>query len=665
MATKYGYVQRDPQDTQLNWSQIATDTVDMLNAEVKTREDKKAAIDQATADYQTILNNVPQGENTQLNEFALNAAEKLQKQMLMQETLLKSGQLNPKQYTIMRQNLADGTDQAFSLMQDYNDEYATKMAMMSADLPVSERASQMQTWMMEQVEGFANFTESELVVNPQTGIMSMAKLIPDPKYKGSGTAPLIPDPDPNNLVTVQQLQNRIKTKYTQYDVVGNAQEWIDTLGVDKRVEIATLGNKYKAGIFKTVKNIRNREGGFKDKTPEELQKLATEMGVDVDDIAALSKFEEAQNTFIEGQLFSNSNIGASVLLDFARKTPDGIPYELTFDPDAAAEDESVILLKSVNGRVQAELTDVQEAVATEAYRAQIDIGLDIEESVEVRQVYKDIPKTAADWARADRGRKQASVFTNIGQLYSADTDAEVEAAGNFLKSISPVDGKGNPIIKDISRTASGVVITYNNGEQEPLDFGGKTKRDWSRSVVNYFLGGDNKILNLDEAEKAAGVDLSGTDPSKTSFTLETLVPRDVYIDKVRTEDGFVEEELVFEDAVKRVIEKEMPAKGSLFVEDNEEVSAPLISGYLAGTGYSAKEYDRGNDDAIILYKDGEKTDIIFNIDPGADEYGRVDEYMNTLRDIKFNSLDENQKFELAEKLQETRTSKKGKAGAAP
>ena len=657
MATKYGYVQRDPQDTQLNWSQIATDTVDMLNAEVKTREDKKAAIDQATADYQTILNNVPQGENTQLNEFALNASEKLQKQMLMQETLLKSGQLNPKQYTIMRQNLSDGTDQAFSLMQDYNDEYSAKMAMMSADLPVAERASQMQTWMMEQVEGFANFTETELVVNPQTGIMSMAKLIPDPKYKGSGTAPLIPDPDPNNLVTVQQLQNRIKTKYTQYDVVGNAEEWIETLGEDKRVEIATLGSKYQAGIFKTVKNIRNREGGFKDKTPEELQKLATEMGVDVDDIAALSKFEEAQNTFIEGQLFSNSNIGASVLLDFARKTPDGTPYELTFDPDAAAEDESVILLKSVNGRVQAELTDAQEAVATEAYKAQIDIGLDIEESVEVRQVYKDIPKTAAQYARADAKKRQASVMTNIGQLYAAKTDAEVEAAGNFLKSISPVDGDGNPIIKDISRTASGVVITYNNGEQEPLDFGTKTQRDWSRSTVNYFLDKNNKILNLDEAEKAAGVDLSKTTPSRTSFTLQTIVPRETYIDDVSGR------ELSRDEAVMRVIEKEMPAKGSLFVENNEEVSAPAISAYLEGTGYSAKQSDGWSDDAITLYKDGVETDIIFNIDPGANEYGRVDEYMNTLINIKFNSLDENQKYDEAEKLEETVTNKKGEAGA--
>jgi hypothetical protein len=655
MATKYGYVQRDPQDTQLNWSQIATDTVDMLNAEVKTREDKKAAIDQATADYQTILNNVPQGENTQLNEFALNAAEKLQKQMLMQETLLKSGQLNPKQYTIMRQNLSDGTDQAFSLMQDYNDEYATKMAMMDPSLPVSERASQMQNWMMEQVEGFANFTATELVVNPQTGIMSMAKLIPDPKYKGSGTAPLIPDPDPNNLVTVQQLQNRIKTKYTQYDVIGNADRYIKSLGEEQRI-ISNLGNKYKAGTFKKIKDIRSRVGGFAGKSDEELQKLATEMEVSVEDLKTLSLFEQSQNTFINGELSSNQNFGASVLLDFVGNTPDGVSYEPTFDPDAAAEDESLILLKSVNGRVEAELTDAQKAVAREAYKAQIDIGLGYEETVEVRQVYK--PKTATEYARGDRKEKQASVMTNIGQLYAADTDAEVEAAADFLKSI-------NPDIKEISRTASGIVITYDNGDQDPIDFGTKTQRDWSRSTVNYFLDKENRILNLDEAEKAAGVDLSKTTPSTATFTLETLVPRDVYIDKVRTEDGFVEEELVFEDAVKRVIEKEMPSKGSLFVKDNEEVSAPAISAYLAGTGYSAKEYDGFTDDAIILYKDGEETDIIFNIDPGADEYGRVDEYMNTLIDIKFNSLDDNQKFGLAEKLQETRTSKKGATGAAP
>jgi len=649
MATKYGYVQRDPQDTQLNWSQIATDTVDMLNAEVKTREDKKAAIDQATADYQTILNNVPQGENTQLNEFALNAAEKLQKQMLMQETLLKSGQLNPKQYTIMRQNLTDGTDQAFSLLQDYNDEYAAKMAMMSADLPVSERASQMQTWMMEQVEGFANFTESELVVNPQTGIMSMAKLIPDPKYKGSGTAPLIPDPDPNNLVTVQQLQNRIKTKYTQYDVVGNAEEWIDTLGVDKRVEIATLGNKYKAGIFKTVKNIRNREGGFKDKTPEELQKLAAEMEVDVDDIAALSKFEQAQNTFIEGQLFSNSNIGASVLLDFARKTPDGIPYELTFDPDAALYDESVILLKSVNGRVQAELTDAQEAVATEAYRAQIDIGLDIEESVEVRQVYK--PPTATDYARGDKKEKQASAITAMGKIYDADTPEEVAAAVDFMKSI-------NDNITDVNRVGNQYVeITFEDGTKETLSFTGtdgtkfKSKYDWASGNINYMLKDDDEILDVSKAAKASGVDLSGNTPKDYSYRKQTIIPREAYI--------YNNEELTFPEAVEKSIDVQTPSADVLVTYEDYDKTLPAIRAQLPD-GYQVDWSGIAND-YVSFYKDnvfipGEE----YSIEPGANK----ELIRDAIIKFKLSALDtDEKKYDEAEKLQETVTNKKGEAGA--
>lgn len=467
MATKYGYVQQDPQDTQLNWNQIATDTVDMLNAEVKTREDKKAAIDQATADYQTILNNVPQGENTQLNEFALNAADKLQKQMLMQETLLKSGQLNPRQYTLMRQNLSDGTDQAFSLIQDYNDEYATKMSMMSADLPVNERLSRMDAWMMEQVEGFANFTETELVVNPRSGVMSMAKLIKDPNFKGTGTAPLIPDPDPNNLVTVQQLQNRIKSKKTQYDVVGGAQNYIEGLG-EQKVVMERLGNKYKAGIFKTIEDIRTREGGFDGKTDAQLQVLANEMGVDLSDLKGYNLFQQSQNTFIDGELNSNPDFGCSVLVDFVNQTPDGKEYDMTFNPDDVFINgdpangripgtENMILMESKGGRQIPNLSDEQKAVAREAYKAQIDIGLDYTEEVKVAQVYKEKrPETQAEMDKKQGDKDLDAKVTKIADLYKGD-DMSIQGATDYFRD-------QNDNIQGVARNEDGIVVTYINAE---------------------------------------------------------------------------------------------------------------------------------------------------------------------------------------------------------
>lgn len=646
MATKYGYVKRDPQDTQLNWSQIATDVTDMLQSEVKVREEKKAAIDQATKDYQAILNNVPQGENTQLNEFSLNAAEKLQKQMLMQETLLKSGQLNPKQYTIMRQNLQDGTDQAFGLLQDYNDEYAEKMAMMDPSLPVSERASQMQTWMMEQVEGFANFTQTELVINPETGVMSMAKLIDD----GSGN--LIPDPNPNNLVTVQQLRNRIKTKYTQYDVIGGADRFINSLGTESKI-IQDLGNKYKAGIFKTIKDIRDREGGFKDKSPAELAALAKEMGIEPNELKAYSLFEQAQLTYVNGELNANPNFGASVLLDFMGTTYDGKEYTPTFDPDEAKNDPSKVLLKSINGRVEAQLTDEQKKAASEAYKAQIDIGLDYEEDVKVQQVYKEgRAKTATEVAIGKGETVQKNVMTNVAKIYYGD-EQELAEAENFLKS-------NNPNIIGIDKDGTNVIIAYKDGKTETIPFesasgGTQSQLQWVKGAANYFLSDENKITDVDEVARKSGIDFS----RQLSAAKGAVVQQDdkeVYIGSKGTE-------LTLDEAAKEVLRNESPSAQNVLIKGDEDTTMSNVNKLLAGTGYIA-DIKTDGDDKIFIYKQEKSANvdmgIVIDLDDGYDAISG----MNTLLDLKFDALTLEDKALKAKKLKQTIKTKKNLRGAA-
>jgi RecB family endonuclease NucS len=641
MATKYGYVKRDPQDTQLNWSQIATDVTDMLQNEVKVREDKKAAIDQATRDYQEILNNVPQGENTQLNEFSLNAAEKLQKQMLMQETLLKSGQLNPKQYTIMRQNLTDGTDQAFGLLQDYNDEYAEKMAMMDSNLPISERASEMQTWMMSQVEGFANFTETELVINPETGIMSMAKLIDD----GSGN--LIPDPNPNNLVTVQQLRNRIKTKYTQYDVFDGADKYIETLGKESKI-IEDLGNKYKAGIFKTIKDIRDREGGFKDKTPAELATLAKEMGIQPNELKAYSLFEQSQLTYINGQL-SNPNYAASVLVDFMGQTFDGKDYTLTFDPDEAKNDSSVVLLKSVNGRVEAQLTDEQKNAAVEAYKAQIDIGLDYEEEARVQQVYKEPRARTATETSIGKGETvQKNVMTNVAKIYYGD-EQELLEAENFLKS-------NNPDIVAIDKDGTNVIIEYKDGKRETIPFesasgGTQSQEQWVKGATNYFLSEKNKMIDIDKVARQSEIDFSrGLSDAKGVVAQED--EQDMYLNAQGAQ-------LTLDEAAYEVLKNESP---NVLTKDDEDKSKSNVNSFLAGTGYIVDTRTDG-DDKLFIFKQGKtsNTDMGIEIDL---EQGDLAKEMDKLIKLKFDTLDATQKALKAKKLKKTVKRKKSLRGAA-
>ena len=319
MATAYKYVKREPTDN-INWAEVGADFSNMLQEEMAVRQQKKDAIDQATREYQKVLNNVPQGENTDLNGMALGFADDLQKQMLMQETLLKSGQLDPRQYTIMRQNLADGTDQGFGLLQDYNDEYSKKMAMLDPNLPVSEQLSAIDLEIMGNVEGFANFNDAKLIINPQTGLVSMAKMIKDPENPDGA---LIPDPDPNNLVSVQNLKNRIKTNITKYDVVGNAQKWTDTLGKEVISVVESMGSTLSAGTIRKVEDITSRGAIRPGMTEAEIQILADEAGVTVEQLQSYNSFRQAQNNWADGQINDENFSGASILMDFANFTPDG------------------------------------------------------------------------------------------------------------------------------------------------------------------------------------------------------------------------------------------------------------------------------------------------------------------------------------------------------
>ncbi|MGB2507404.1 MAG: hypothetical protein ACPIFP_06760, partial [Candidatus Poseidoniaceae archaeon] len=58
------------------------------------------------------------------------------------------------EFLTARQNLQDGTDNAFTLMQEYQDVYAKKMERMKSDNP-DMSSQQLEVWLMENAEGFA------------------------------------------------------------------------------------------------------------------------------------------------------------------------------------------------------------------------------------------------------------------------------------------------------------------------------------------------------------------------------------------------------------------------------------------------------------------------------------------------------------------------------
>ena len=208
MATYYKYAERQA-DSFVNWAEIGKDITDMLKTETNLREQKKAAIDKASRDFGEQLANAPTGEHTGINSWTLNYASDAQQARLLQDRLLKSGGLSVKDYTIMRQNINDGTAQLFALSKEYQEEFKVKMERMKSADPAT-RSQEMETFLMETVEGFANFSKSKPLINPTDFTVSVGIMEPDPDNQGVLKLT-------DQVETVNYLRNRIKGKYDYFD----------------------------------------------------------------------------------------------------------------------------------------------------------------------------------------------------------------------------------------------------------------------------------------------------------------------------------------------------------------------------------------------------------------------------------------------------------------
>ena len=86
---------------------------------------------------------------------------------------------------------------------------------------------------MGTVEGFGNFNESSLYIDPNTGKVVAAKK--EKKTSPDGTIIYEMSANPNDFSSIANLKNRIKSEYNKFNVSENLQSGVDDLG--KRLEV--------------------------------------------------------------------------------------------------------------------------------------------------------------------------------------------------------------------------------------------------------------------------------------------------------------------------------------------------------------------------------------------------------------------------------------------
>ena len=515
-GTYYSYAERNASD-EINWSQVGKNLTDMLSKESQVREEKKAAIDKATREYGETLANAPQGEHQGINQWALTYADSAQQARLMQDRLLKSGQLKQKDYMVMRQNITDGTSQAFGLIKEYQAEYNDKMKRYN-----DGDSQALEQFLMAEAEGFANFNNSELYINPTDFTVNVAK---KEKQIVDGKEVYVMSKNPNEFTTVNAMRNRIKGKFDRLDVAKTLQAGVSTLGKEKDA-ILKLGTLTQGGSITEIIDITKRK----------------DFGVEAKE--TISLYQRAENTYLDSIMVQPTNI-SSILTDYVGMDPETKEsYSYTWDAKKAGG--SVILLKNDSaGRPVPEFTDGQKEVAKNALREKFRIMLDRE--VEIKptsqaQLQDRQRPTEGQLDRADKKREAKNFADNLSALLTGDDDQVQAALGYFgglgVKLRRGQDGifvktKGGEVpylFKDNNADdlAKAIVSGTNVRELNEDDVVGFAKQfNKSRGAINPYPTGESIIAPKNEPKEMTAEitpDLFTSKSEKSSVNLQAIVP---------------------------------------------------------------------------------------------------------------------------------------------
>lgn len=479
--TYYKYQERD-QQAQINWAEVGKNFSDTLNKEAEFREKKKAAIDESTREFQKQLDDQPYGNSDTIRQWALKFGASAQEVMLMQEKLLKTGQLNPSDYTVMRQNLVDGTDNAFDLIQYYQDEYAAKMERMNAEDPAM--ASQyLEVWLMENVEGFGDFNRSEAVINPRNGEVMAAF-----KKKNEKTGVMELDTNPDNMRSVSSLKGNILGKFNKYQLEKEATGFVEAQGTWEEVT-REFGNSQKSGLLRVISDPMNKNMSAQ-------QLIAA--GEDPKVAEAASLYFKSEEDWITAQMTNGYNT-SSVLTDYVGTTSDGSKYAYTYDPEKQKENGNLILLENDSqGRPNPVFTDEQKEAVKDYMKTSI--RSKINKTVKTQAMNDYNRPSEYEYKKGDSQKKADDMMGIWADLYSADSATSANATIQGILGSDLAKEQGMLSI-EFSENGDAISVTYTDTKKDiTIPIGANpTQEDWIKTGIELY--GD---YDIGDATTAAG-----------------------------------------------------------------------------------------------------------------------------------------------------------------
>ena len=466
MATFYKYQERDL-DSQVNYADVGLGISNLVTDQLATRKAKKEAYDDQVRAFNQYLDEHPKGDDINMTEWTADYSSQMQQQMLANQREFKNGRISERDNVIFMQNVQNGTKTMFDLSTDYQAEYADKMERLKSTDP-KNKSQLIETWLMENAEGYGNFKNAKPIIDPKTGLVLMSVKQKDGTYQTSSAA---------------DLQTRIKAKYDYFDTDAAATEVENGIG-EEITSALIAANRSRGGKITSVED-KELKDGFKDALVLQLE------------------------SYLESDLATSS-----ILTNTLNKK-----YTPTFSKEEAAKDPTKILMVTTPGGNGTPMPDFstengkkQKAEALDYMYKQVIQKID--KKVEEDYIGKeaDYQRLASDGSGDENTTEVASGAWN--QLCFAKTAKEKAAAAQILIG-TPLAKKAGILAIDLESRPGYVTLRYKDSTKDRpnIPMWNTSARDWSRIGVD--LHGE---ADADKAMLAGGGGANtpygrlGTDP---------------------------------------------------------------------------------------------------------------------------------------------------------
>ncbi len=415
MAKSYYKFDKRPDKVTVDWGAISKDFSTRLSEERNRREDLKSEIAEDTKKYLRTVQDTPQGQNQSANDRMASFAEAATKTRLMQEQKLKSGELKLRDYYAQKANLEQGTTDLFEVAKNFNTNFEKNMQRANTN------ASQVEIWNNSRLQDFANPAQSQIIVDPETGEVLVAKVV-------DGV------PSNTDIASVFSLKSGVNQEIDRVDVKDWANKTLDTYKEDFQQVLASGGS--------VTSKLNN------------------------------PKFKEAIDKDVAAKLKTGSYTAASVLADNTDK-------EYTFSTDEKDRGKDGVIMMIPNpqnpssGVLIPDLTDAQEKEAAKVLKDSILGRLGRKETPAPKVTKSDIEVSSIQDRTANYKKDITDVIVLGGDDFS-------ESAERLITRYNKDAKKGQDIILSIDKKEDSILIEYEDKDGgtrlETIDITGKSSQ---------------------------------------------------------------------------------------------------------------------------------------------------------------------------------------------